>query len=143
MIRRPPRSTLFPYTTLFRSSPPDLLADLEQRFGRLELDHTFPLDDRGRVDLDLVRRAAEQKVEVAFHLSERFEPELLFVVFMAADHIHHLCWPDWEKRGPESAVAEVYRILDSAVGALMAHAGDADVMVVSDHGGGALEGDRK
>src|SRR5690348_17835333 len=30
MIRRPPRSTLFPYTTLFRSpdfqSPPDLLA---------------------------------------------------------------------------------------------------------------------
>src|SRR6266480_6095627 len=24
MIRRPPRSTLFPYTTLFRSSPPPL-----------------------------------------------------------------------------------------------------------------------
>src|SRR3712207_7238713 len=24
MIRRPPRSTLFPYTTLFRSTPPDL-----------------------------------------------------------------------------------------------------------------------
>src|SRR5258708_8745115 len=23
MIRRPPRSTLFPYTTLFRSTPPD------------------------------------------------------------------------------------------------------------------------
>lgn len=120
--------------------PRDLVADLERQFGRLVLDHSFPLDDRGRVDLDLVRRAAEQKVEVALHLSERFEPELLFVVFMAADHIHHLCWPDWETRGPESAVAEVYRILDSAVGALMAHAGDADVMVVSDHGGGALEG---
>src|SRR5712691_12147435 len=28
MIRRPPRSTLFPYTTLFRS-----LGDLAQRFG--------------------------------------------------------------------------------------------------------------
>src|SRR5215216_2352124 len=26
MIRRPPRSTLFPYTTLFRSQPPDRLA---------------------------------------------------------------------------------------------------------------------
>src|SRR5258705_5962459 len=25
MIRRPPRSTLFPYTTLFRSSPPQLV----------------------------------------------------------------------------------------------------------------------
>src|SRR5258707_4591838 len=27
MIRRPPRSTLFPYTTLFRSSSPAALAD--------------------------------------------------------------------------------------------------------------------
>src|SRR5262245_63949681 len=27
MIRRPPRSTLFPYTTLFRSWPPVLLQD--------------------------------------------------------------------------------------------------------------------
>src|SRR5258706_405472 len=26
MIRRPPRSTLFPYTTLFRSKPPDRVA---------------------------------------------------------------------------------------------------------------------
>src|SRR2546430_9301549 len=29
MIRRPPRSTLFPYTTLFRSAPP-LLDDLDR-----------------------------------------------------------------------------------------------------------------
>src|SRR3712207_7350603 len=29
MIRRPPRSTLFPYTTLFRSLPPDILARYE------------------------------------------------------------------------------------------------------------------
>src|SRR2546429_5264742 len=31
MIRRPPRSTLFPYTTLFRSSP-----RIGRRFGRRE-----------------------------------------------------------------------------------------------------------
>src|SRR2546427_11105402 len=49
MIRRPPRSTLFPYTTLFRS--PDLAAELERRLaGRLpegwdaELP-TFPTKD--------------------------------------------------------------------------------------------------
>src|SRR3712207_8068410 len=29
MIRRPPRSTLFPYTTLFRSRRPESIADLE------------------------------------------------------------------------------------------------------------------
>src|SRR2546426_9185914 len=35
MIRRPPRSTLFPYTTLFRSHHAH---PLEQRFGVLSLD---------------------------------------------------------------------------------------------------------
>src|ERR1039458_10732218 len=33
MIRRPPRSTLFPYTTLFRSLDPRLLAALDAYFG--------------------------------------------------------------------------------------------------------------
>src|SRR3712207_7167644 len=33
MIRRPPRSTLFPYTTLFRSARGELLEHLQQRAG--------------------------------------------------------------------------------------------------------------
>src|SRR5258707_8496299 len=33
MIRRPPRSTLFPYTTLFRSPAPAALYDLGRRIG--------------------------------------------------------------------------------------------------------------
>src|SRR5258705_4639882 len=39
MIRRPPRSTLFPYTTLFRSHDPRKLAVLV-RFGSLDDFHT-------------------------------------------------------------------------------------------------------
>src|SRR2546430_17429052 len=35
MIRRPPRSTLFPYTTLFRSTP--LVSKSNERIGRLLL----------------------------------------------------------------------------------------------------------
>src|SRR5258708_18632804 len=39
MIRRPPRSTLFPYTTLFRSLVRKMLADLGiPRLRRLEVD---------------------------------------------------------------------------------------------------------
>src|SRR3712207_2672719 len=38
MIRRPPRSTLFPYTTLFRS----------QRVGWADLDHVVPHADGGQ-----------------------------------------------------------------------------------------------
>lgn len=120
--------------------PEALRDELRRRYGSLELDNKFPLT-HGKVDLDLVRRAAAQKVEIVTWLAERFEPELLFVVFMAADHIHHLCWTDWEARGPESPVADVYRILDEAVGALVQLTGaDGNVMVISDHGAGPLHG---
>src|SRR3712207_7552590 len=34
MIRRPPRSTLFPYTTLFRSPPQELRRQVRLRGGR-------------------------------------------------------------------------------------------------------------
>src|SRR3712207_7523511 len=34
MIRRPPRSTLFPYTTLFRSAPAPDAPRLQEAFGR-------------------------------------------------------------------------------------------------------------
>src|SRR3989441_8238887 len=39
MIRRPPRSTLFPYTTLFRAHAPELLT---QR--RIPIEHTSAMD---------------------------------------------------------------------------------------------------
>ena len=121
--------------------PSELAGELRDRFGPLVLDHKFPIGSSGELDLDLVRRAAEQKVEIALWLVDRFELELLFTVFMAADHVHHLCWDDWMRRGPESLVADVYRILDEATGALADAAGpETDVLVVSDHGGGELEG---
>src|SRR2546422_11156499 len=45
MIRRPPRSTLFPYTTLFRSARTrdvtEMLVDAELSLGRLELTVTY------------------------------------------------------------------------------------------------------
>jgi predicted AlkP superfamily phosphohydrolase/phosphomutase len=121
--------------------PPGLLGELRKRFGPLALDHRFPIGRNGRIDLDLVRRSCEQRGRMTRWLVEQFEPELLFVVFMSADHIHHLAWTDWEERGRDSAVAEVYRLLDDAVGELLGPlAGDGDVLLVSDHGGGSLQG---
>lgn len=120
--------------------PEELRSELQRRFGSLELDNRFPVRD-GKLDLDLVRRAAAQKVEIVTWLAERYDPELLFVVFMAADHIHHLCWTDWEAAGLASPVAEVYRILDEATGALVRLTGDeGNVLVISDHGAGPLDG---
>jgi predicted AlkP superfamily phosphohydrolase/phosphomutase len=120
--------------------PQELVAELRQRYGTLELDHRFPVTREGEADVDFVRRAAEQKVDAALWLTERYEPDLLWVVFMAADHIHHVAWPDWEERGLDSAVALTYDVLDEAVGRLVEAAAGNDVLLVSDHGGGSLAG---
>src|SRR3712207_8508180 len=48
MIRRPPRSTLFPYTTLFRSDPTiDGYADYDHRVVELSRDVAFQLVGKG------------------------------------------------------------------------------------------------
>ena len=49
MIRRPPRSTLFPYTTLFRSVKYDSAGNQlwEKRYGRAERGLALALDDSG------------------------------------------------------------------------------------------------
>jgi predicted AlkP superfamily phosphohydrolase/phosphomutase len=120
--------------------PRELVRELMADFGRLDLDHRFPIGPDGEVDLDRVAESAKQKVDCSLLLVDRFDPDLLFVVFMSADHIHHLCWPEWERAKERSRVAEVYRILDRALGDLLAGLGDIDVLVVSDHGGGSLEG---
>lgn len=120
--------------------PRELVDEMRHRYGALELDHRFPVTKEGDADIEFVRRAAEQKVDAALWLTERYEPELLWVVFMAADHIHHVAWPDWEERRLESAVARTYEVLDDAVGRLVEAAAGNDVMLVSDHGGGSLAG---
>src|SRR5256885_4293310 len=72
MIRRPPRSTLFPYTTLFRSTGPsgfwgpcqDCLADGEAREGRLVDDPPRPEPQAGHLHLPLLQRSEEHTSEL-------------------------------------------------------------------------------
>src|SRR3712207_8464883 len=74
MIRRPPRSTLFPYTTLFRSPrDPQLVSQRERRGGRLE-------DDDALVGEGLAervhRRGARDRVHLLPRRSEEHTSEL-------------------------------------------------------------------
>src|SRR5947208_10244013 len=66
MIRRPPRSTLFPYTTLFRSVPGEAV-----RAGQRERDHRTPAVEE---ELDLIRT---QSVRSEEHTSELQSPDHL------------------------------------------------------------------
>src|SRR3712207_8517047 len=78
MIRRPPRSTLFPYTTLFRSREPGAHVDavaLEQRHPARVAHHIHEL---GKVDHDHPPFVHEQVVgrEIAVRRSEEHTSEL-------------------------------------------------------------------
>src|SRR3712207_7377035 len=71
MIRRPPRSTLFPYTTLFRSGPPlprarRRLARRSEALGRPAPLPGFELGLRisGRQDAARARRSEEHTSEL-------------------------------------------------------------------------------
>src|SRR3712207_8008008 len=63
MIRRPPRSTLFPYTTLFRSAG-DLLRLAEPRERDLSLDHVQHLLGDGLDHLGVDVRSEEHTSEL-------------------------------------------------------------------------------
>src|SRR3712207_7655003 len=65
MIRRPPRSTLFPYTTLFRSSDRTFLLHLG---GKLEVASKVPLKTRD--DLSMAYTPGVARVRSEEHTSE-------------------------------------------------------------------------
>src|SRR5260370_30982061 len=62
MIRRPPRSTLFPYTTLFRST-------VERGLGRHERAGRGVAADTAVPEHDLVGRSEEHTSELQSHLN--------------------------------------------------------------------------
>src|SRR5436189_1709081 len=70
MIRRPPRSTLFPYTTLFRSQL-RIVLDAVQEFADKPLGHVIPAD----VMFD--QMASEMRQRSEEHTSELQSPMYL------------------------------------------------------------------
>src|SRR2546430_11837585 len=65
MIRRPPRSTLFPYTTLFRSLSPDLREEVVERLGTID---STSLDLVGKIVRNLGKHF-DNKVRPTYHRS--------------------------------------------------------------------------
>src|SRR3989454_2567275 len=66
MIRRPPRSTLFPYTTLFRSDAEWLLAavlGVGRVEARLDLDRALPAAVAARYEAAVGRRARREPLQ--------------------------------------------------------------------------------
>src|SRR3712207_7519124 len=73
MIRRPPRSTLFPYTTLFRSGLGEAVGgeeDGQPTVGDLGRQGHVLRADGGEVDRDLVADGVEDQLRSEEHTSE-------------------------------------------------------------------------
>src|SRR5688572_17244033 len=60
MVRRPPRSTLFPYTTLFRSEADVTLAGHRHAFEQVDVEHRQPLFAKASKGI-LLRATGKQK----------------------------------------------------------------------------------
>src|SRR3712207_8780851 len=77
MIRRPPRSTLFPYTTLFRSRDSRCAAEVLHPVRAVAVrEHVEGIAVEGEPDLDLVRTAchpARRQVAILL-VHERAQP---------------------------------------------------------------------
>src|SRR5256886_12041824 len=81
MIRRPPRSTLFPYTTLFRSAA-ELAA---QAAGQMILDgEIVALDAAGRPSFNALQNRAQLKTPAEITAAQRDTP----VVLVCFDLLH-------------------------------------------------------
>src|SRR5256885_6651571 len=79
MIRRPPRSTLFPYTTLFRSLIQDFTPLL--RFFRNKILPDGTLDDRASPELAAVRREVEKQKKLIDRKSTRLNSSHLVISY--------------------------------------------------------------
>src|SRR3712207_8320093 len=65
MIRRPPRSTLFPYTTLFRSRPALLGCDAQAAVAQLPACFEDRIGDRGDVGINALEVAQDVEMQCA------------------------------------------------------------------------------
>src|SRR3712207_7703558 len=99
MIRRPPRSTLFPYTTLFRSRKH--LHDLLEVVDEAEIQHLVGLVQHQDLDLTKVRSEehtselqSRQYLVCRLLLEKNMKstlPNLLcFFLFLKSTHLYHI-----------------------------------------------------
>src|SRR2546430_5555754 len=100
MIRRPPRSTLFPYTTLFRSgrSPPACRARSRGSSNEVNHDrarseeHTSELQSQSNI---VCRLLLEKKKKPRLQASNHIVPEV------SSTHLRHVSLPDHRRHFPD------------------------------------------
>jgi predicted AlkP superfamily phosphohydrolase/phosphomutase len=80
------------------------------------------------------RMVAQEQLAMLRYGLERFGGGLFFLHFYGIDQNSHILWSKHENE-----LLETYRLVDDAIGWVMERAGDATLMVMSDHGFAAFD----
>jgi predicted AlkP superfamily phosphohydrolase/phosphomutase len=128
--------------------PPALREEIEEVAGGYRIDvREFRTEDKARL-LAEVREMAERRFRVARHILGRERWDLFAMVEMSPDRMHHGFWRHFDRghrlhepgNAFESAIHDHYVQLDAEIGRTVEAAGEASVLVVSDHGARRMEG---
>ncbi len=140
---------LTPSTQSTYTHPPELADEIATWVDHYLLDvPDFRSHDKLRILRDIYT-LCDQHFTVADHLLTAYEPDMLMMVDMGVDRIHHALWKQMDPRHPQyvpnaplsEAIHDYYLHVDQHIGALLARAGkDTTVIVVSDHGARPLMG---
>lgn len=140
---------LAPSNDVTYTYPPELATQIQAWVGDYLLDvPNFRSQDKERILKDIYT-LCEQRFSVAMHLLEREHPDLLMLVEMGVDRIHHALWKHMDPRHPlhvpsspfAEAIHDYYRYVDAHIADLLRYCGDETaVLVVSDHGARPLMG---
>lgn len=127
--------------------PSGLMEEIDREVGQYILEAgIWGFIRQGRPDkalaglLDMVRT----RTATAKYLMENKAWDLFVMVYTATDKVQHHFWKYIDPTRPEShssedyanAIRQVYEEIDTGLGRLLAAAGDASVIIMSDHGAG-------
>ncbi len=140
---------LTPNTGVEYTYPPELAQQIKSWVGDYLLDVPgFRSEDKERILRDIYT-LCDQRFSVARHLLEEYSPDLLMMVEMGVDRIHHALWKHMDARHPlyvpgsslSEAIHDYYRHVDGRIGELLSSCAEQTaVLVVSDHGARPLMG---
>lgn len=85
-----------------------------------------------------LQKELKARRDAIHYLLGRYDTDFTMLVVMELDHLHHKLWHLLEQE--DSLAVGIYQQADDLVGEVLARMGDSNLVIVSDHGGGKLEG---
>jgi predicted AlkP superfamily phosphohydrolase/phosphomutase len=140
---------LAPSTEVEYTYPPELASHIKDQVGDYLLDvPNFRSEDKERILRDIYT-LCEQRFSLATRALIEQQPDMLMMVDMGVDRIHHALWKYMDPNHPRhissptlsGAIHDYYINVDRHIGDLLQYCGDeTTILVVSDHGGRPLIG---